>query len=326
MWKKFVGWWKQDRLRAQLTIFFVVMLILVLLPDIFYSVYPGQAAVVWKRFRGGTDVSHVHGEGMHIKWPWDKVYIYDIRLQEVEETYDVLSADGLHVEVDISVRFRPIEEHLGLLHRNVGPNYVKTILLPTIGALAREKMSQYAPSMLYSEKRERVEAEILDRLKAESPVTYIIDGEPQKALHAENVFIRSIKLPPIVANAIDEKLAQRHKMLEYDYRISKEEKEKERKRIEAEGIRIFQDTVTEGISEKYLQWKGIDATLKLAESNNSKVVIIGAGEGGLPVILGGLDSVAPDAPEVPVGGNLRASTNGTRKATSNVPTTASSGN
>ena len=290
MWQKIREWWNHEKHSRNLIVLFVLVILVYLLPDILYSVRSGEAAVMWKMFGGGTVVDKVYREGLHAKWPWDRVHIYNIRLQEQGKEFDVLSADGLHVEVEVSVRYRPIENYLGQLHRNVGPDFVKTLLLPTIGALAREEMGKYKPSELYSEKRSRVEEEILRRLRAEAPVRYLFEGKPHNALHIENVFVRSIKLPEVVEKAINEKLAQRHKMLEYDYRIEKEAKEKERKRIEAEGIRVFQDTISEGISEKYLQWKGIDATLELAQSDNSKVVIIGAGDSGLPIILGGLES------------------------------------
>jgi regulator of protease activity HflC (stomatin/prohibitin superfamily) len=267
-----------------------LLLFIYMIPDIFYSVYPGEAAVVWYRFAGGTDID-VRGEGLQIKWPWDRAYIYSIRMQYATRTFHALCSDGMPIQVETTIRFRLHRVALGELHKHVGPDYLETLVLPELGAHVRERISQYRPAVLYTQQREEIQEQILSELKQELLLVYHEGRDPEEAIFVEDVLIRNIVLPPKVAEAIDDKLAQEQRMLEYEYRLQKERREAERKAIEAEGIRRFQDTVTGGISERYLKWKGIDATLELARSPNAKIVIIGAGEDGLPIILGGIDSL-----------------------------------
>ena len=284
------GWLRRHSLRLKVTSLVTALVLVYLSPAIFYSVYPGQAAVVWYRFAGGTDLDYIRQEGLRIKFPWDLSYLYNIRLQQAKKTYNVLTVDGARVEVGVAIRFRLFEEGLGALHKHVGPDYIETLILPEIGAQVRETISRYSPAELYSEQRRQIQSEILDRMTTGLLVDYRFGEEVERAIHVEDVLIHSIVLPPKVKEAIADKLTQQQRMLEYDYRLEKEEKERERKRIEAEGIRAFQDIVAEGISDRYLKWKGIDATLELARSANAKIVIIGAGDDGLPVILGPLDA------------------------------------
>lgn len=299
-WHAAKEWFLGHSPTLQIAVLVAAIVLVYLGPEIFYSVGSGQAAVIWRRFGGGTDVHTVFSEGLHVKAPWNVVYLYDIRLQRREETYDVLSKDGLRIEVVSSVRFRIIEPGLGELHRHVGPNYVDVLIVPELGAQLREEIGHYEPEELYSARRAEIEEKLLEGLREEVRVTYLFHGSLADVLHVEDVFLQSITLPPLVTEAIDEKLAQRHHMLEYDYRLQKEEKEAQRKEIEARGIRAFQDIVSEGISDRYLRWKGVDATLALAQSQNAKIVVIGAGGDGLPIILGGLEGL-PAAPFTPAG-------------------------
>lgn len=298
-------WWRRNGLNATLVMLGLISLVAYLSHNIFIAIHPGEVGARWSRFFGGTVTDKVYGEGIHVIFPWDVMYKYNVRFQQRTGTYTVLSSDGLRMEMEFAVRFRPVVEKVALLHKHVGPDYFETLLLPEVGALARDRIAQYIPEEFYSQKRLALQQEILQALQAESRVSYE-DGQVQSTdfLYVEDVFIENITLPEDVAEAIREKLSQKHHMEEYDYIVAREVKEKERKRIEAEGIRIFQDIVTEGISDRYLRWKGIDATLALAQSPNSKIVVIGAGEGGLPIILGNLDAggatlAEPSAPPRP---------------------------
>ncbi len=277
----------------------VLLLFVYLIPDIFYLVLPGEAAVEWYRFAGGTDVEDVRDEGLRVKWPWDRCYVYDVRLQQVTRSFPVLSNDGLHITVEVSIRFRVHRESLGMLHKHVGPDYVERLILPELGSHVREEISQFRPADFYAARRRQIQDQIRDTMDQKLKLDYEAaegeqpaDGDRERAIHVEDVLIRNILLPEKVADAIQNKLAQEQQMLEYDYRLDKEEKERQRKVIEAQGIREFQDIVTGGISERYLKWKGIDATLDLARSPNAKIVVIGASEDGLPIILGGLDTAS----------------------------------
>lgn len=283
------AWYGRNALWVKINALVLLLAFIYLIPLIFVPIYPGQAGVVWRRFGGGTDTQYVMGEGLRVKLPWDVVYLYDTRMQTESEEFNVISEDGLPMDVELTVRFRPNPRHLGLLHKTIGPDYVQKLLVPEVGAHGRQEMAQVRPEELYTQKRELVQQRILDKLSQSLDVRYLPDSPGESFIYLQDVLIRSIKLPPQVVEAIQNKVVQKHRLLEYDYRLQKEEKEKERKRIEGEGIQMFQNMVSSGISEQFLKWKGINATLELAKSNNSKIVVIGAGEGGLPLILGNLD-------------------------------------
>ncbi|HSK76500.1 MAG TPA: prohibitin family protein [Thermoanaerobaculia bacterium] len=318
------SWWRRHSLGLTLLLLGLVVLVAYAANDIFVSVLPGEAGVQWSLFRGGTKPK-VYREGLHVICPWNMMYKYDVRFQQRSGTFEVLSADGLAISTVITVRFKPVDENLALLHKYVGPKYVETLLLPEVGSHARELIARHTPADLYSETRYSIQRQIRERLMKE---TRIHIG-PQSAqltdfLYVEDVFLEGVTLPEDVAQAIRNKISQYQHLQEYEYIVQREKREAERKEIEARGIRAFQDIVNEGISDKYLKWKGIDATLKLAQSPNSKIVVIGAGESGLPIILGNMDGVAeppaarlkkpeasrravpaaPNKPGLPAGGKL----------------------
>jgi len=260
----------------------VLFLMIYFWPDIVISVYPGQEGVVWRRFgwnliglTEGTVVHKTYGEGTHLVAPWNRFYIYNIRLREDTHVYNVLSSDALHIQVSATIRYRPARERLGYLHKEVGPEYKEVVVLPEVGAALREVIGRYRPEQLYRLQRKEIQNEVVRLSDNEARARYV---------NIDDVLIRTITLPAIVRGAIERKLEEEQAMLRYDFTVEKEEKEKERKRIEAEGIRQFQEIVTGGISDRYLTWKGIDATLEVAKSPNSKIVIIGGRE-GLPLIL-----------------------------------------
>jgi prohibitin 1 len=265
--------------------------------DIFYNVPPGSVGVLWKRFGGGTVLDRYLGEGLNVIWPWDKIYIYDVRLQQLEQDFDVLSADGLKMTVNIAYRFQAIPNTVPALHQYIGPNYVAILITPDIGARARDVFSRNTPEEIFSDRRIQIQQEILRDVQLHLRETFTpMAGRQIDFVKLEDVLIRGIGLPPAVEAAINRKEEQKQLNLEYDYRLLREAKETERKRIEAQGIREFQDIISSGITDSYLRWRGIEATLELARSNNSKIVVIGGGKGGLPIILGNMDG-PKDSPD-----------------------------
>jgi len=176
-----------------------------------------------------------------------------------------------------------------MLHKLVGPNYAEVLVYPEIGSHARELISRYTPEQLYTETRAFIQAEILERMVNELGSSLVNQSFQGRLVTVEDVLIRSVTLPERVADAIERKAEQYQAMLEYDFRLAREEKEKQRKKIEAEGIREFQDIVAKTITEEYLRLRGIEATMTLATSKNSKTIIIG-GKDGLPVILNTADA------------------------------------
>lgn len=236
----------------------------------------GYAGVKWSMF-GGTQ-QRTYGEGVHLVPPWNRLVRYDVRTQDAKELLHVLSANGLSVSLETSIRYRPSIEELAALHSQIGPGYYEVILAPVVRSEARKVGGRYTPEEIYSSKREVVESEIMDEVRQ------TIDG---KHIEIDAILIRDVDLPDNIKKAISEKLEEEQKALKMQFTLSRERQEAERKRIEAQGIADFQRIVAEGISEELLRWKGIEATENLAESNNSKVVVIGSGKEGLPIILGG---------------------------------------
>jgi regulator of protease activity HflC (stomatin/prohibitin superfamily) len=290
MWRRFLRFIGHHGPEIAVVIMILVFMMVYFADSIFYTIPPGSVGVLWLRFLGGTVTSRYLGEGLHVVAPWDKVYIYDTRLQQLEQDFDVLSADGLKMTVNIAYRFQALPDTVPALHQYIGPNYVPILLTTEIGARARDVFSRNTPEEIFSDRRIQIQQEILTDVQIDLRKTFSpMAGHPIDFVKLDDVLIRGITLPPEVEAAINRKEEQKQLNLEYDYRLLREAKETERKRIEAQGIREFQDIVSSGITDSYLRWKGIEATLELARSNNSKVVVIGGGKGGLPIILGNMD-------------------------------------
>lgn len=243
-------------------------------PRIVYTVQPGEAAVSWKRF-SGTEIDKIYLEGTHFIWPWNRLYIYDLRVQKVDSSVPVLSTDGLEINVDVTTRYRPQQKTLPQLHQEIGPDYADRVIIPQVISAVREVIGRYRPEQLYTLRTDDVHEQLMTRAQR---------GTRDHFLLIDDVIIRRIALPESVQKAIQSKLNQEQEALAYEYRLVTEQREAERKKIEATGISDFQKAVTPGITPQYLRWRGIEATLELAKSNNAKLVIIG-GKDGLPIIL-----------------------------------------
>jgi regulator of protease activity HflC (stomatin/prohibitin superfamily) len=278
------------------------LLLVVLVPHMVLTVPSGQVGVLWKRFSGGTvlDPRELRDEGLHVIFPWDRLFLYDLRVQSITETYNAISSDGVTLHATLNIRFRLQHDSVPTLHQVVGPNYIK-LLGPQIASQMREVIAQYTAEQVYSTARQEIQDKIRE-LALEKLSHKMMERESDRASY--NVAMRDtiilydtllygIDLPALVVNAINRKTEQYYIAEEYKFRVEREKRESERKKIEAEGIREFQQTVSRGISDSYLRWRGVEATLQLAQSTNSKVVIIGGGKDGLPIILGNVDSQPP---------------------------------
>ena len=242
----------------------------------FITIDAGHKGVLFKKFSGGLDKENIYPQGFHIIAPWNTLFIYDVRKQQIEEVMDILSSNGLSITVDVSVIYRPLESKVGYLHDLVGIDFVSSIVIPEARSAVRQVMGRYTPEELYSSKREAVQKEIYDEAASVLEKNYVI---------IDAILIRSVKLPETIKTAIESKLKQEQESLEYEFRIQKAKKEADRLTIEAQGIQNFQKIVTEGITDKLLKWKGVEATQELAKSPNSKIIMIGSGANNLPVIL-----------------------------------------
>jgi regulator of protease activity HflC (stomatin/prohibitin superfamily) len=224
--------------------------------------------------------------------------MYDLRLQSITETYNAISSDGVSLTATMNIRFRLQRDATPILHAAIGPNYVDLLAKPGIGSLTREVMAQYTAEQVYSTARQEIQDKIRslaeDRLSEKmmeregDEVRYRVSLRDTFVLY--DTLVHGIELPALVVNAINRKTEQYYIAEEYKFRVERERRESERKKIEAEGIREFQQIVSQGISDSYLRWRGIEATLQLSQSTNSKVVVIGNAKDGLPIILGNLDT------------------------------------
>ena len=246
--------------------------------SMFYTVDPGEKGVLFKKFSGGLDKETVYGQGFHIIAPWNTLHVYDVKINETFEKMEVLSKNGLSIKIDLSFRYMPMEDKIGYLHDEIGRNYLERIIKPEIRSVTREVIGNYLPEELYSTKREAIEDEIesLTRDKVET-----------KYLTLDAILIRDVTLPLTLRNGIEKKLVQEQESLEYEFKIDKARKEAERKEIEANGIAKFQQIVNRTITPQLLKWKGVEATQEISKSPNAKVIVIGNGDGDLPIILGG---------------------------------------
>lgn len=237
----------------------------------------GERGVLFKPYTSGLDKENIYGEGFHIIAPWNKMYIYSIREQQRDETMDVLDKSGLSINMDVTVRFNPIFKEIGYLYEQFGINYINVLVIPEVRSTVRQVAGRYTAEEIYSTKRAQVEQAIIEETKAVLGKNYI----QMKAL-----LIRSINLPEQIKTAIESKLKQEQEALAYEYRLKSEQSEAERRRIEAEGIANYNRIINASLTKEILQQRGIEATTKLAESPNAKVVVIGSAKDGLPLILG----------------------------------------
>lgn len=254
------------------------MIVLGLSSSIFRTIDPGEKAVLFKRFGGGLDTENLLGEGFHVIAPWNKLYTYDIRTKEALEEMSVLSKNGLTIDVELSYRYQPQADKIGELHGNIGLDYLKVILKPEIRSATREVIGKYLPEELYSTKRETIQDEIYQRTK---------ENVEKKYLVLDEVLIREVALPASLKAAIEQKLEEEQLSFQYDFLLDREKKEAERKIIEAKAKAESNRILNASLTTNILKDKGIEATLELAKSPNSKVVVVGGGDdGGLPLILG----------------------------------------
>ena len=258
----------------------VIVLIVLLLfgGRMFLIIEAGERGVVFRPYTSGLDKENIYSEGFHIIAPWNNMYVYNVREQQREETMDVLDKNGLSINTDVTVRFNPIYNKIGFLHEQFGVNYINVLVVPEVRSSVRQVAGRYTAEEIYSTKRAEVEQAIITETKLTLGENFI----DMKAL-----LIRSINLPAQIKGAIENKLQQEQESLAYEYKLTKETAEAERRRIEAEGIAAYNRIINASLTNNILKQRGIEATTALAESPNTKVIVIGSGEDGLPLILGG---------------------------------------
>ena len=269
----------------------VALVFTVMLPMLAITIPAGNVGVEWRRFSNGTDTGPPHREGMVLIRPWNQIIFYDTRVQVNQDTVKTLSADGLSVEVELAWQYHLVPEAAGLVHKVLGQDYGKKIIGQVVTSIVRSQMAAYNSEDMHSAERLNFEKNVgiqaskaLSELQAVRYLPEFIAIQNNWVV-LENVLIKAVKFPDGVQEAYVRKNTARALVDEYTFKIAVEQKEVERKRTEALGIRGFQEIVNTGLSDSYLKWRGIDATLQLSQSNNAKVVVIGGGGNGMPLIL-----------------------------------------
>jgi prohibitin 1 len=251
----------------------VAILLLILLFSSTTSIPTGNVGVLTLFGRVTGDVL---GEGIHLINPLKSVQKLSVQTQSVKESANVPSNEGLILALDTSLLFRLDRNKAAQVYQTVGDNYAEKIVEPTLRAAIRASTSSHTANALYTNARELVQQQIQDELTAQLSVRGVI---------VEAVLLRDVQLPAMLKGSIEAKQQAEQDALRMSFILQKEKQEAERKRIEAQGIADFQKIVAQGISAQLLEWKGIEATEKLALSNNTKVVVIGNPKNGLPLVL-----------------------------------------
>lgn len=254
-----------------------IILVIIFWSRMTVTIQAGHGGVLFKTFGGGIDTETTYTEGFHFMAPWNKMVDYEVRQQETAEDMNVLSSSGLEIKVDVSAWYQPSFSELGLLHKKIGTDYLRRIIIPAMRSSARKVIGRYTPEQIYSTKRDAIQDEIF---------TEIVEILSEKYVKVNRILIRSIILPSTIKTAIESKLKQEQESLEYEFKLTKAAKEAQRQRIDAEGKAAANRILNASLTDKILREKGIQATIRLAESPNSKVVIIGNSKDGMPLILG----------------------------------------
>ena len=235
----------------------------------------GHRGIVFKTLGEGTS-QEVVGEGLHVMPVWNRIISYDTRIHEMKEQLTVISSNGLTMVVDASIRYRPKEDELFELQTRIGQDYDQKLIGPVVRSEARKVFGRYQPEEIYSTRREEIERQIYEE---------VLKALAGKHVVVEAVLVRDVSLPETIKTAIADKLAEEQRSQKMKFTLDKERQEAQRKQVEAEGIAKYQSIVRQGLTSEYLQWKGIEATQALALSPNTKIVVVGGGKSGLPVIL-----------------------------------------
>jgi len=268
----------KKRQTAVIAAIVIVLFLLIFGSRMFHIIKPGERGIVFSNITGFLDKDNIRQTGLNVIAPWNSLDKYIVREQQREETMDVLDKSGLSINVDVTVRFNPIYDKIGYLHELFGRDYINTLVIPEVRSSVRREMGKYTAEEIYSTKRSEVESAIIN-----------VAGEilSKNNIDMRALLVRSINLPAGIKGAIETKLTREQESLAMTFVLEKERQEADRKLIEAEGISNYNKKVSASLTDRILTLRGIEASLKLAESPNTKVIVVGSGEDGLPLILGG---------------------------------------
>lgn len=230
------------------------------------TVGPGKVGVLWTAGSGTQDKTF--SEGSYDVFPWNKMFIYDLRTMSHDEALDVIASNGLNIRLDASVRYHVTPKEIVALHREIGPDYYAKIVSPILRSEARRVIGRYTPEELYSTKRDIIEREIREGLIAK------MEG---KHIDLEAVLVKDVQLPDAIRKAIDQKLEAEQDALRMKYVLDVSKSQADQRRIEAEGIADYNRKVSSSLGPSILEFERIQQLGKLADSSNSKTVVMGSG-------------------------------------------------
>jgi len=257
----------------------IFFLILIFSFSTFLTINAGERGVLFRTFSGGLETDNIYTPGFHVVAPWNKMFVYDVREKQLEESMTVLSSNGLNIKLDATVRINPEFEKIGFLHESFGREYLNSLVRPEMRSSVRKIIGRFTPEELYSTRRDEVQDLIQEELAATLTKNFI---------ELRAVLIRDIQLPEKVRDAIENKIEAEQHALRYEYILAQEVKEAERRIIEANAKAEANRVLNASLTDNILRDKGIEATVTLANSPNAKVIIVGGdGTNGLPLILGG---------------------------------------
>jgi len=279
-------WWRKERTVVILIGGVVVFgfLILLLWKLIFVVILPGQAGVLYDLFFG-TRPGVYSREGLTVKFPWNRMYFYELRLQNKSYTVQALSREGMRVDIDMVVLFKPITEELPLLHREIGPEYAERTVSPqSIGAV-REYVAEHDSNELYTADAQDLKRDIINATRERMARHHVLIND---------VILQRLTIPKSIVDAVEQKLAEEQRADAYDFRLKAEKAEAQRLEIKGAALNRYYSLVNGALTPSLLTWRGIEATVELAQSTNSKVIIVGSGKDQMPIILGSDISKLPE--------------------------------
>ncbi len=267
--------WLWGRVPAfMISLIVFITLLVILWHRVIIIINPGYNGVLFHLF-SGTEVDYVYTEGLNIINPLNTMYIYETRKQVALHEFNILSNKGLTIKLSLAIRYQPEVEVLGLLHQRIGPDYLNRVIIPQIESVMRKQLGNYDAEDIYTNKEGLLTNAIL----------LALDEVGRNYVKVEDIIIRSISMPDKIKAAIEDKLSQEELAKSYDYRLQVAQKEAERLGIEAKGIHEYHATIDQSMSQENLKYEGIQATKELAKSQNAKIIVVGSGKDGLPLIL-----------------------------------------
>ncbi len=272
---KLYRWLRRKRPLLIISLLIVAIITVLLWNRIVITANVGEAGVLFRRFTG-TEIDKIYKEGVHFISPLDIMTIYETRNQIALHEFEVLSVKGLRIHLAIAIRFRPQYDMLTVLHQRIGPDYLQRVVLPQIESVMRKQLGGYNADQIYTN-----ENGLLNQA-----IVLAINEVGRNYVEVDDVIIRSLTLPENIVKAIEAKLTQQEYLRSYEFRLQTAAKEAQRKTMEAKGISQAQRIIGESLTSEILTFEGIKATQELAKSQNAKIVVIGSGKNGLPLILG----------------------------------------